>query len=720
MIKKILYTLFIPLFAITVHANTIIVDSTNNAGTGSLRLAISMALNGDTIRFNPYLIRNGSDSIVLDSSITFSKDLIIIGSYTATDTLFISGGQNNKIFDVTNTTFISLDSMVLMNADTIALELYYVDSVFLNHSIFRNNNGFGAFVYSIKKLRIDNCSFHKNTSMGLNAHSNYPISNMNLTHISNSSFNRNGIGGLTLRNADSLSFILDNCFFHQNLGFGVFFNTSRIDGLITNCAITDNTSVGDGGGIMVYTNFLFPYEPCSRKLKIINTTISNNQARYRGGGISLFFKTTYLFYGAFNQNIQIIDSEISNNSVTDSLGQGGAIHLEIESDNFQHFHNELQILNTTISGNHSPFQGGGIFYKDNAKYPSDSTVINIQNTTLADNDAPAGGAIYMNTGGSVANVDLNIQSSIVAFNGDTNIHRTQNPVITSGGYNIFSDSVLSGTVSSDILHVDATSLNLKSLSFNGGQTQTMMPMIPSIAKDNGNPTDTSDAQNLPIFGNRDVGAAEVCYSLGFDSVITCQEYTWTNHPVFYTDTTVTDTLISSMGCDSVVTLDLTINDVDTLVTINYLTLMAQASNATFQWLDCASFSNLQDSTFASFTASENGSYAVEIIQNGCIDTSNCNAITNVGIADHSVNNVVSIFPNPVEDRLNIDMINPLKNRVQLDIINANGQTVYTTTYLANSKQFEHTVNTQNLSPGIYFIRIKTSSQLIHTKRFIKR
>ncbi|MFT6324155.1 MAG: hypothetical protein ACI9GM_000644 [Salibacteraceae bacterium] len=134
---KFLLSLILSFFFIsTIQANTITVDSTNNAGTGSLRLAISNAVDGDTIRSNPNLISNGSDRIVLDSSIVFSKSLTLIGLFNNTDTLSLSGGYNDGIFHVDSTSFLSLDSMVLINAYTTALIAIHVDSIFLNHFNF--------------------------------------------------------------------------------------------------------------------------------------------------------------------------------------------------------------------------------------------------------------------------------------------------------------------------------------------------------------------------------------------------------------------------------------------------------------------------------------------------------------------------------------------------------------------------------------------------------
>lgn len=87
--------------------------------------------------------------------------------------------------------------------------------------------------------------------------------------------------------------------------------------------------------------------------------------------------------------------------------------------------------------------------------------------------------------------------------------------------------------------------------------------------------------------------------------------------------TYTATFKNTGGCDSVVTLNLTIQTVDTSLTQSSNTLMANASGATYQWVNCADGQTLIGETNRSFTASQSGSFAVEITENGCTARSSC-------------------------------------------------------------------------------------------------
>jgi gliding motility-associated-like protein len=91
--------------------------------------------------------------------------------------------------------------------------------------------------------------------------------------------------------------------------------------------------------------------------------------------------------------------------------------------------------------------------------------------------------------------------------------------------------------------------------------------------------------------------------------------------------TYIDTIPNSTGCDSIITINLTIDKVDVELEKTSTTLTSNAQDATFQWLFCNSYSIEVGQIQNSITPKFDGSYAVEISQNGCIDTTECNVIT---------------------------------------------------------------------------------------------
>jgi len=153
--------------------------------------------------------------------------------------------------------------------------------------------------------------------------------------------------------------------------------------------------------------------------------------------------------------------------------------------------------------------------------------------------------------------------------------------------------------------------------------------------------------------------ATVNYPTTANDVITaCDSHTWIDG-TNYTDnnSTATYTLNGSNGCDSVVTLNLTINETpDTSITHGGGALTANATGAEYKWLDCNNgYSEIFGQTDQLFTAIDNGNYAVEVTDNGCTDTSSCYAILTIRILENSFGHGIALYPNPSDGNFTIDM-----------------------------------------------------------------
>ncbi len=164
-----------------------------------------------------------------------------------------------------------------------------------------------------------------------------------------------------------------------------------------------------------------------------------------------------------------------------------------------------------------------------------------------------------------------------------------------------------------------------------------------------------------------------------------------------------DTLRASTGCDSVIISELSVNEVDTELTTTETTLTAQAASGSYQWIDCSSNQNIQGETNQSFTPTSSGTYAVELTQNGCKDTSICYTFTMVGIEDLELEGSVKVYPNPANNLLNIEL-EEMYEFIHIRILNVQGKEVI-------QKQFENEqllrINLSELPAGPYFIHMQT-------------
>ncbi len=190
---------------------------------------------------------------------------------------------------------------------------------------------------------------------------------------------------------------------------------------------------------------------------------------------------------------------------------------------------------------------------------------------------------------------------------------------------------------------------------------------------------------------------------GSQTETACYSNTWpANSTTYNTSGIYTTTLTNAAGCDSLVTLNLTINSVsDNTTSISGLTITAKNSEASYQWLDCNNnYASISGETGQTFSATVNGNYAVAISENGCVDTSACVAIVSVGLLQNTIDNVIRVFPNPSVGELTIDL-GSVYESTDITIRDAIGRIVATYNYTSVS-----TIQISLNDPsGIYFIEI---------------
>lgn len=201
-----------------------------------------------------------------------------------------------------------------------------------------------------------------------------------------------------------------------------------------------------------------------------------------------------------------------------------------------------------------------------------------------------------------------------------------------------------------------------------------------------------------------------------DTQFACEELTWLDGNVYTTDNnTATWMLTSSAGCDSLITLNLAIGDVNTGVTDNSPTLSAVDAGAQYQWLDCYNGYNIvSGETNQSFTATANGNYAVIITDGSCVDTSDCYTVSNVGINALELTNDIKIFPNPTSQDLFVDLGHEYSN-LKVEVFTVLGKKVYNKYYQSANQFYIELTGAE----GVYLINIE-SMDLRATFRVIKQ
>ncbi len=191
-----------------------------------------------------------------------------------------------------------------------------------------------------------------------------------------------------------------------------------------------------------------------------------------------------------------------------------------------------------------------------------------------------------------------------------------------------------------------------------------------------------------------------------DSIYSCTPYTWIDGITYsVSNNTATHTLSSSVGCDTVITLHLTIASINTNITLSGNILSSNATNASYQWIDCENnFAPIVGETNQTFIPNSNGSYAVVISNGVCTDTSTCYTMNTLGI-DNSYNNSILVSPNPCSGNLFIQTNKPLTLR----LYNMVGQLIFT----EKIKEME-AVDLNKLAKGMYLFEL-SDHQNIETR-----
>jgi hypothetical protein len=164
-----------------------------------------------------------------------------------------------------------------------------------------------------------------------------------------------------------------------------------------------------------------------------------------------------------------------------------------------------------------------------------------------------------------------------------------------------------------------------------------------------------------------------------------------------------------LGCEkSMGYVKISSQQIDTYVQQTSNVLTSGHLGGAYQWLDCNNVhAIIPTKTNQSYTA-PNGSYAVEISQNGCVDTSSCFNVNTTNI-NSITNENITLFPNPVNEQFSVNGIN-LTN-VNWHITTISGQII-------NLSQTNNVIDTRSLSKGTYIIHIATTNNHFVTK-FIK-
>jgi uncharacterized delta-60 repeat protein len=197
---------------------------------------------------------------------------------------------------------------------------------------------------------------------------------------------------------------------------------------------------------------------------------------------------------------------------------------------------------------------------------------------------------------------------------------------------------------------------------------------------------------------------------GNDVVTACDSYTWIDGNTYTANNNSATYNIAggaANGCDSLVTLNLTINSVSDITTsAANNTITANNSSAGYKWLDCNNnYAEIFGETGQTFTATANGDYAVELTENGCVDTSLCVNITTVVIVENNFGSQLTMYPNPTTGKTTV-LLNAENADVSIIVRDVLGKETLRKNY-TSANQLNFTIEGET---GVYFIEIVSNQK----------
>ncbi len=221
---------------------------------------------------------------------------------------------------------------------------------------------------------------------------------------------------------------------------------------------------------------------------------------------------------------------------------------------------------------------------------------------------------------------------------------------------------------------------------------------------------------VPLAPAAITGTSVLCenspYVFTCSSVANATTYNWT-YPSGWTGTTSANSLngivdsngglvsvsvTNLCGTSNMATLSVTVNPMPvTSITTTGGGMVADELNATYQWLDCVnSMSTIAGATAQQFVPSSNGSYAVEVNLNGCIDTSACDSFLTAETLELN-RNIMLVYPNPTYSEVYLPGV---ANNTLIEVCDLTGRIV-------KEVYYSGALSLSELAAGTYVLRVYT-------------
>jgi hypothetical protein len=671
--KKIYTLLGIAFFTLNAFSTTLVVNNTNDTGSGSLRDAITAASSGDTIVFNSSL---AGSTISTSSAITIDKSLVVDGASSGGGSnVTVAGGFTSRLFSVTNGQTVYINNMnftqglvttggAFLNSGELILAYC---RFYNNHSVATNTNHGGGAIYNNTNayLVINYCEFYDNTASPDPGQIPYGGAIYNrgaLVDINYSSFYANKCWSISSGNT------YGGAIYHKSGSLNI--NSSTF----SNNDCTAASSFASYGGAISSED--------ASNIVVKHSTFINNRSisgsNARGGSISNFgslsIENTILGEGVSSDGKDIFTNPATG--ISNSLGYN---LVQYTSAAFITF-----LPSDTIAAPDV----------DTLQYVNGSftKVCPIRCSSPAVDAGNSASAPATDQIGQTRNIGSTID--IGAFERQSTVnYYTINPMVCdsytspSGNYTYTNSAIFKDTTYSSLGCMNEITINL---------TVNASPNVIASASN----TAICEGDTTQINGS---GADVYIWNYGLGSGPS-KDVT----PVADITYIVTGTE-SSTGCTDTSSVTIYVNSLPApSINQNVNDLTVTNTYASYQWY--FNGNPLVGDTNQTITPSQDGTYMVEVTNSsGCVGTSNFN-YTTVGVREIT-DLGIEVYPNPAQNSLTINN----KDYSGVTIINSLGSIVKNSTLVEGNNQ----LNISDLANGYYILQFTNDNTTVVNQTLIK-
>jgi hypothetical protein len=348
----------------------------------------------------------------------------------------------------------------------------------------------------------------------------------------------------------------------------------------------------------------------------------------------------------FPDSVTVIDVQTDTNHISTLKAAGGCDSIYINTQ-------------LTVNSSYSQSVNETICTGSDYTFPDNVTITDIQNAVTHTSHLTT-----MN--GCDSTIITNLLVTPV-------FSQTENINLCAGSSYIFPDNVIINNVQADITHTS----QLTTINGCDSIIVTHISVLPTF----------SQSENITL----------------------CKGSNYTfpdNHTISNIQSSVTyvSYITAISGCDSVVTTTINVTRLDTSITKEKNTLNANLIGAAYGWLDCIANTTVPNETGQSFIATLIGSYAVQLLKDGCTDTSSCYPITYDDLRRGN-RSQVNVYPVPAKNIVTIVYLTDVQTILSASIHDAFGKIV-----LSKNTQLVPGVNTIHLNilslqRGVYTISL---------------